>query len=200
MGRFTKPRAKVCRRLGVMLFDNSNVEKAFLKREAEPFGRRKQSEYGVRLKEKQKVMHYYGMREKQMSKLFQRARAMKGDAGQNFLILCERRLDNAVHAAGFAQSRAAARQLVAHGHVRVNGRKMDAASHLAESGDAITVKESPKIHKLVDGVIERKSGYSPPDWLAVDPQTRTAKVVRLPLREDCMLPVNEQLVVEFYSR
>lgn len=199
MGRYLGPRTKVCRRLGFMIYENSNVEKSFMRREQEPF-RRKQSEYGRRLLEKQKVMYYYGMRESQMRKLFNLARRTKGNTSKAFLIACERRLDNAVFSAGFAASRSQARQLIAHGNIRVNGRRVDVASYLADTGDAITVTERAGPRKIVSSVAERKSGYVSPDWIAVDTKTLTAKIVRLPVREDVRLPVNEQMLVEFYSR
>ena len=199
MGRYLGPRTKICRRLGFMIYDNSNVEKAFLKREQEPF-RRKQSEYGRRLLEKQKVMYYYGMREGQMRKFFNIARRTKGNTSKAFLIACERRLDNAVYSAGFAASRAQARQLICHGNVRVNGRRVDVASYLVDTGDAITLSDRPGVRKIATGIVERKSGYQAPDWIAVDPALLTAKIVRQPVREDVRLPVNEQLLVEFYSR
>ena len=199
MGRYLGPRTKVCRRLGFMIYDNANVEKAFLKREHEPF-RRKQSEYGRRLLEKQKVMYYYGMREGQMRKFFNIARRAKGNTSKAFLIACERRLDNVVYSAGFAASRAQARQLIGHGNVLVNGRRVDIASYMAGTGDAVTIADRPGVRKVVAGVVERRSGYQAPDWIAVDPKTLTAKVVRLPVREDVRLPVNEQMLVEFYSR
>lgn len=199
MGRYIGPRTKICRRLGFMIYDNTNVEKAFMKREQEPF-RRKQSEYGRRLLEKQKVMFYYGMREGQMRKLFNLARRTKGNTSKAFLIACERRLDNVVFSAGFAASRAQARQLISHGNILVNGKRIDAASYLVETGDTVTVSERTGVRKLVTTVVERKSGYEAPDWVAVDGKTLTAKIVRLPVREDVRLPVNEQLLVEFYSR
>ncbi len=199
MGRYIGPRTKVCRRLGFMIYDNSNVEKAFMKREQEPF-RRKQSEYGRRLLEKQKVMFYYGMREGQMRKLFNLARRTKGNTSKAFLIACERRLDNVAYSAGFAASRAQARQLIGHGNVLVNGHRVNIASYLVNTGDTITISERAGVRKMVGAIVEKKSGYTAPDWIAVDPKTITAKVVRLPVREDVRLPVNEQLLVEFYSR
>ncbi len=199
MGRYLGPRTKVCRRLGFMIYDNTNVEKAFMKREQEPF-RRKQSEYGRRLLEKQKVMFYYGMRESQMRKLFNLARRTKGNTSKAFLIACERRLDNVVYSAGFAASRAQARQVICHGNIRVNGHRVDIASYLVNTGDTITVSDRAGVRKLITDVLEKKSGYVAPDWIAVDPKSLTAKVVRLPVREDVRLPVNEQLLVEFYSR
>ncbi len=199
MGRYIGPRTKVCRRLGFMIYDNSNVEKAFMKREQEPF-RRKQSEYGRRLLEKQKVMFYYGMREGQMRKLFNLARRTKGNTSKAFLIACERRLDNVVYSAGFTASRAQARQLISHGNILVNGRRVDVASYLVDTGDTITVSERPGVRKMVTAIVEKKSGYVAPDWIAVDGKSLTAKIVRLPVREDVRLPVNEQLLVEFYSR
>lgn len=199
MGRYIGPRTKVCRRLGFLVFDNANIGKSFLKREQEPF-RRKQSEYGRRLLEKQKIMFYFGMREGQMRKFFGIARRSKGNTGKAFLSLCERRLDNVVFSAGFTVSRAQARQIIAHGNVLINGKRVDISSYLVETGDTITFSSRKGIQKLVQAVVESKSGYAAPDWIAVDPKTMTAKVVRLPVREDCRLPVNEQLVVEFYSR
>ncbi len=199
MGRYIGPRTKVCRRLGFMIYDNANIEKAFMKREQEPF-RRKQSEYGRRLLEKQKVMFYYGMREGQMRKLFNLARRTKGNTSKAFLIACERRLDNVVYSAGFAASRMQARQIISHGNIRVNGRRVDVASYLVDTGDAVTVSERPGVRKMVNDIVEKKSGYVAPDWIAVDAKSLTAKVVRLPVREDVRLPVNEQLLVEFYSR
>ena len=199
MGRYIGPRTKVCRRLGFMIYDNTNVEKAFMKREQEPF-RRKQSEYGRRLLEKQKVMFYYGMREGQMRKMFNLARRTKGNTSKAFLIACERRLDNVVYSAGFATSRAQARQIVCHGNILVNGRRVDIPSYLVNTGDTITISDRPGVRKLVTAVVDKKSGYVAPDWIAVDEKSLTAKVVRLPVREDVRLPVNEQLLVEFYSR
>ncbi len=199
MGRYLGPRTKVCRRLGFMIYDNSNIEKAFMKREQEPF-RRKQSEYGRRLLEKQKVMFYYGMRESQMRKLFNLARRTKGNTSKAFLIACERRLDNALFSSGFAMSRAQARQIIGHGNVRVNGKRLDIPSYLGNTGDTITITDRAGVRKMVTEIAERKSGYVAPDWIGVDPKTLTAKILRLPVREDVRLPVNEQLLVEFYSR
>lgn len=200
MGRFTKPRTKVCRRLGLQIFENANVEKAFLKRDTVQFGRRKLSEYGVRLTEKQKVMHYYGMREKQMRKLFDKARRMKGNTGKNFLILCEQRLDNVICVAGLTISRAQARQLITHGNVFVNGKKLDIPSYAVAVNDEITIRDKSGVKKLVKEATDRRSGHSAPEWLVSVPQAQSVKVVRLPERDDVTLPVNEQLVVEFYSR
>ncbi len=199
MGRYLGPKTKVCRRLGFMIYDNTNIEKAFMKREQEPF-RRKQSEYGRRLLEKQKVMYYYGMRESQMRKMFNLARRTKGNTSKAFLIACERRLDNVVYSAGFTSSRPQARQVISHGNILVNGRRVDVASYLVNTGDTITISERPGVRKLITAVVEKKSGYVAPDWIAVDEKSLTAKIVRLPVREDVRLPVNEQLLVEFYSR
>jgi small subunit ribosomal protein S4 len=200
MGRFTKPRTTVCRRLGFVVFNNTNVEKAFAKREVVKINRRKQSEHGIRLVEKQKIMHYYGMREQQLRRFFDLARRIKGDTGHNFLILCESRLDNVVCIAGLALSRAAARQLVAHGHILVNGKKCDIASRLLTTGDTVKVTNKTGTQKLVDNALAVRAGYNPPEWLAVDSKDRAVRILRAAVREDVTLPVNEQLVVEFYSR
>lgn len=199
MGRYIGPRTKICRRLGFMIYDNTNVEKAYMKREQEQF-RRKQSEYGRRMLEKQKVMFYYGMRESQMRKLFNLARRTKGNTSKAFLILCERRLDNALYSAGFAASRAQARQLISHGNVLVNGKRVSVASYLVDNADTITISEKAGVRKLVTAVVERKAGYAAPDWIGVDTKQLTAKILRQPVREDVRLPVNEQLLVEYYSR
>lgn len=200
MGRFTKPRTKLCRRLGLQIFENANVEKAFLKRDTVQFGRRKLSEYGIRLTEKQKVMQYYGMREKQMRKLFDKARRMKGNTGKNFLVLCEQRLDNVLCVSGLTISRAQARQIITHGNVLVNGKKLDIPSYTVQVNDEITIRDKSGVKKLVKEATDRRSGHSAPEWLVSVPQAQSVKVVRAPEREDVTLPVNEQLVVEFYSR
>lgn len=200
MGRFTKPRTKLCRRLGLQIFENANVEKAFLKRDTVQFGRRKLSEYGIRLTEKQKVMQYYGMREKQMRKLFDKARRMKGNTGKNFLILCEQRLDNVLCISGLTISRAQARQIIAHGNILVNGKKVDIPSYTVQVNDEITLRDKSGVKKIVKEATDRRSGHSAPEWLVSVPQAQSIKVVRAPEREDVTLPVNEQLVVEFYSR
>ena len=200
MGRYTEARTKVARRLGMNVFTNGNVEKAYLKRESIGFVRRKPTEYGIRLTEKQKIMFYYGMREEQMRVFYDRARRIAGDSGRNFLVLCEKRLDNAFFSAGFAKSRAGARQIITHGNVLLNGKRCDIPSAVVKTGDTITIKDKAGIQKLVDSSLESRSGFNAPEWLAFDSKSRSIRVLREPLREDVMLPVNEQLVVEFYSR
>jgi Ribosomal protein S4 and related proteins len=145
-------------------------------------------------------MFYYGMRESQMRKLFNMARRTKGNTSKAFLIFCERRLDNVVYSAGFTASRPQARQIIGHGNVLVNGKRVDIASYLVDTGDTITISDRAGARKIVTDIVEKKSGYVSPDWIAVDTKGLTAKVVRLPVREDARVPVNEQLLVEYYSR
>ena len=200
MGRYLGPRTRVCRRLGALVFDNVNVEKAFNRNEEAMTRRRKLSEYGIRLREKQKIKYYYGMREEQMKRFYNIASRMKGNTGINFLIVCERRLDNAVASSGFAPSRAAARQLVGHGNVLVNGKKVTIPSALVNPGDTITFRDKAGVQKLIQANIDARKGYVSPDWIATDSKSKTAKIVRMPIREDVRLIVEEQLVVEFYSK
>jgi len=154
----------------------------------------KKSEYGLQLAEKQKLKTSYGMRERQFSGLFTKAASKKTATGTEMLQMLERRLDNVVYRLGFAKSRSGARQLVNHGHIKVNDNVVDIPSYLVKEKDKITPKDSKIVEKIID--VKAKS----PSWLKLDPETLIAEVVSLPKREEIDIPVDEQLIVEFYSR
>jgi small subunit ribosomal protein S4 len=163
-------------------------------------GRAKVSDYGVQLREKQKVRRIYGILEKQFRTYFDKADRMKGVTGENLLILLERRLDNLVYRLGFASSRIEARQLVKHGHFTLNGRKVNIPSILVKTGDVIELKEkSRKITRItdsLDGVVRRGI----PQWLELDKDAFKGVLKSLPVREDITMPIQEQLIVELYSK
>jgi len=161
--------------------------------------RRKQSEYGLQLREKQKAKRIYGVLEDQFRRYFEMAERMRGITGENLLQLLERRLDNVVYRIGFADSRAQARQLVRHGHIAVNGRKVDIPSYSVRPGDVISVKE--KSRQLdVFKALQEKAPRTVPTWLQVDIENYTANVVSMPSREDIDIPIEEHLIVELYSK
>lgn len=165
--------------------------------------RGKTSEYAVRLREKQKVKRHYGVLEKQFRRYFEKAEHMKGNTGLMLLQLLERRLDNVVYKTRFVAGRRGARQAVAHGHVFVNGRKVDIASYLVEAGDVISINPREKSQKYARAQMTLLEGVPlPPSqaWLEVDESKLTAKVITLPTRDDVIIPVEEQLIVEFCSR
>ena len=158
------------------------------------------SEYAVRLREKQKVKRYYGLLERQFMRYFHRAERMKGNTGETLLQLLERRLDNVVYKLNFAPSRKAARQIIAHGHIYVQGRKVNISDYTTKIGDKITVKNSPKSLKRVKQQLEINPNFTAQNWLQLDSTKPEAAVVALPTRDDVQIPVEEQLVVEFCSR
>jgi len=158
------------------------------------------SEYAVRLREKQKVKRYYGLLNKQFMRCFHRAERIKGNTGEVLLQLLERRLDNVVYKLNFAPSRKAARQLIGHGHIYVNGRKVDISDYTTKIGDKITVKGSPRSVKKVKEQLEASPNFSTQGWLQLDRDKPAATIVALPTRDDVQIPVEEQLVVEFCSR
>jgi len=162
--------------------------------------RGRHSEHGVRLREKQKVKRYYGLLEKQFMSFFREAVRKKGNTGRTLLELLERRLDNVVYKLNFAPSRKAARQLIAHGHIYLNGRRVDVADITVKIGDKITLKNSDRSRKAVKAQLEANPNYQVQGWLQLDPSKPAATVVSLPTREDVQLAVEEQLVVEFCSR
>ena len=158
------------------------------------------SEYGVRLREKQKVKRYYGVFEKQFVGYFKRAERVKGNTGEILLSLLERRLDNVIHKLGLAPSRAAARQTVSHGHVYVNGRRMNVASYLVRVGDKISVKPADRSRKLFQSRLEELGEPHLQNWLKLEMTKLEGEVVALPSRDDVMIPVEEQLIVELCSQ
>ncbi len=212
MARYTDAVCKLCRREGMKLFlkgERCFTPKCPIERRNYPPGqhgptrrsRRKVSDYGRQLREKQKVRRIYGVYERQFRRYFRQAVKAKGMTGTALLQLLERRLDNVVYRMGLASSRAQARQLVTHGHITVNGHKVDIASYSVRPGDVIGVKESSRKKRYFKNLAEDFGKLqSPPKWLSVDPENMTATVVALPEREDIDITINEQLIVEYYSR
>ena len=162
--------------------------------------RGRSSDYGVRLREKQKVKRYYGVLERQFMKCFRQAERIKGNTGENLLQLLERRLDNVVYKLNFASSRKEARQIISHGHIYVNGHKVNISDYTTKIGDKITIKKSDKSTKKIKEQLESNPNYTTQNWLQLAREKHEATVVALPTREDVQLPVEEQFVVEFCSR
>jgi small subunit ribosomal protein S4 len=203
MARYTGPKTRISRRFGVALFGPSKAleRKNYGPGMHGPKGsRRKQSEYAVALAEKQKLRYQYGVLERQFRRYFGIASNRRGVTGEILLQLLETRLDNVVYRLGFANSRSAARQMVSHGHVQVNGRKVDVSSCNVKAGDTITVKDKPQSRRLAAKYLELTQITQVPDWLAVDKDQFSGKVSRIPTREEIAPIVNEQLIVELYSR
>lgn len=202
MARYTGPRVRISRRLGVPIFGNSK----YLDRRPYPPGmhgpksRRKQTDYGVGLLEKQKLRYYYGLQERQFRSVYERALRMRGVTGEKMLQILECRLDNLVYHAGFALTRPAARQLVSHGHVKVNGRKVSIPSFAVRVNDVIEVKDHPKAKALATKNLEGSTARVVPDWMTVDREHLRATLLRVPSRDEIQPIANEQLIVEFYSR
>lgn len=162
--------------------------------------RGRHSDYGIRLREKQKLKRYYGLMEKQFMGVFREATRRKGNTGRNLLELLERRLDNVIFKLNFAPSRKAARELIAHGHIYLNGRRVDIPNRLVNIGDKITLKDSERSRKMVKAQLDANPNFQVQGWLQLDTSKPAATVVALPAREDVQLAVEEQLVVEFCSR
>ena len=209
MARYVGPVCKLCRREGMKLFlkgERCYSEKCAQTRRPYPpgqhgQGRIKLSEYAVRLREKQKVRRVYGVLERQFSGYFQEASRRKGRTGEEMLALLERRLDNAIHRLGFAASRSEARQLVRHGHVQVNGKRLDIPSYFVRVNDKITLTEGARKFKFVAAAIAGADKRPIASWLDVDRANFTGTVKGAPVREDLNEPeIREQLVVEYYSR
>ena len=208
MARYTGPACKLCRREGKKLFlkgDRCYTGKCALERRSYAPGqhgqnRKKTSEYGLQLRAKQSARRYYGVSEGQFHKYFLMAERKEGVTGTNLLQLCESRLDNIVYTAGFASSRAQARQLVNHAHFTVNGSKVDIPSYLVKPGDVVAVKDTSKSTDEFKNLVEANAARPTSKWLEVIADAMTAKVVALPEREEIATPVEEHLIVEFYSK
>lgn len=208
MARYTGPACKLCRREGKKLFlkgDRCYTGKCALERRSYAPGqhgqnRKKTSEYGLQLRAKQSARRYYGVSEGQFHKYFLMAERKEGVTGTNLLQLCESRLDNIVYTAGFASSRAQARQLVNHAHFTVNGSKVDIPSYLVKVGDVIAVKDTSKSTDEFKNLVESNASRTVPKWIDADSAAMTAKVVAVPEREEIATPVEEHLIVEFYSK
>ena len=209
MGRYTGPVCWLCRREGMKLFLKSlrcdSPKCAVEKRGDQPPGmhtmkRRKTTDYGARLREKQKVKRYYGVYERQFRRYMDEAGRSKGNTGSTLMSLLERRLDNIVHRLGFAGSRRSARQLVNHGHIRVNGRRVDIASYLVRAGDAISIKPRPSSLAAVRTFRETFRGNVPEFLSVTEGDSPEGRVVRLPGIEDVSIPVQPALIVELLSK
>lgn len=208
MARYTNAVCRLCRREGEKLFlkgDRCFSPKCAMERRPTPPGparrfRAKESDYGNQLREKQKVRRIYGVFEKQFRRYFQKALKMKGVTGENLLSILETRLDNVVFRLGLADSRSQARQIVRHGHLIVNGRKTDIPSFLVKPGDEITVKEKSKSNPFFKERAQAITDSKVPGWLSLDINTLSGSVVAEPAREDIDFTLNEQLIVEYYSR
>lgn len=210
MGRNLGSSCKLCRREGMKLFLKGircETSKCAIERRQKSLApgmhgwrRGRGTDYGVRLREKQKVKRYYGVGEAQFMQYFERAERTIGNTGEVLLGLLERRLDNVVYKLNFAPSRKAARQLIAHGHIFVNGKKTDVPSFMIKIGDKITVKKNEKSKNRVKAQLESNPNFSAQGWLQLDVKEPAATIVSLPARQDVQLAIEEQLVVEYCSR
>ncbi|HOV90437.1 MAG TPA: 30S ribosomal protein S4 [Syntrophorhabdaceae bacterium] len=206
MSRYIGPSCRLCRREGIKLLlkgERCFTEKCAIEKRNYPPGahvdtRGKIMEYGIRLREKQKVRRIYGLSEKQFKRFFNMAERKQGITGSNFLILLERRLDSMVYRLGFATSRKEARQLVSHRHILVNGKNVNISSYLIKAGDEISVKnkELESVKNALESVVRRGL----PSWLELDKENMKGIIRQLPSREDITMPIKEQLIVEYYSR
>ncbi len=211
MARYTESVCKLCRREGEKLFlkgDRCFSPKCAIERRSYPPGlhgrqgqfRRKESDYALQLREKQKARRLYGVFERQFRRYFREAQRRKGLTGINLLIILESRLDNVIYRLGFASSRAQARQLISHGHFDVNGRKTNVPSFLVSANDVIAVREKSKKSDYFKAIAQDGDGTRVPDWLSMDVKNLSAKVLSEPTRDHIDVTLNEQLIVEFYSR
>ena len=208
MARYTDAVCRLCRREGQKLFlkgDRCYTDKCAVVRRAyapgmHGQGRSKASEYGTQLREKQKAKRYYGVLESQFAGYFEMAERRPGKTGENLLSILESRLDNVVYRLGFAMSRAEARQLVLHGHFTVDGKKVNIPSYIVKPGMVITLKETSRSIDKFKASLEANAFRQPPKWLEYDANSLTGKVVAVPAREDIDLPIEEQLIVELYSK
>lgn len=207
MGRYTGPAVRLSRREGVNLGikGSRRSDDKVAKRLTQPPGmhgarRRKLSDYGTQLREKQKLKRIYGMLEKQFRNFFQKASRKKGVTGEILIQLLERRLDNTVYRLMFATTRREARQMVSHGHILVNGRPVNIPSYQVRPGDKISPKKKEATQNRVKASLENLKDWPVPEWLSLDMNTLEAQVMRLPTKADAQLPVEESLIVELYSK
>ena len=202
MAHYIGPKSRINRRLGFMVYESAGAVRVLEKREGPPgmHGRSKRtSNYGAALAEKQRIKHYYGLNERQLRRYFHAASAMKGNTGENLLLMCERRLDNIVRRAGFAKTRPQARQSAAHGHFTVNGVKVNSPSFELRPGDVIAVRGRENLQGVFKGFLAANTP-DPPDWLTVDTDGLRITVAGAPGPEDISLKVAANVVVEFLSR
>jgi len=206
MAKFTGPKGKLVRRFGVNIFGNPKYDRLLERRSHGPGQhgpnqtRRKISDYAHQLIEKQKLRYSYGLLEKPFRRLFRKAQQMRGVTGENLLVLLETRLDSLVFRAGFGCTLMQARQLVNHGHISINGRRVDIASYRVKTGDVITVRDSAASKALATRYLTENPRFSGAEWLTLDKQMLTVTVDRMPQRDEIQNVANEQLIVELYSK
>jgi small subunit ribosomal protein S4 len=208
MARYTGPVCKLCRREGAKLFlkgERCYKEKCAIDKKNYAPGqhgkvKRKLSDYGIQLREKQKVKRIYGVLETQFRGYFRKAVKMEGITGANLLVTLERRLDNVVYRSGLTMSRPQARQFVTHGHITVNGKKVDIPSYLVKEGDVVGLRETSKIKDIVKLSLETAEGRGLPQWISLEKADIQAKVLKMPVREDIYGDIKEHLIVELYSK
>lgn len=209
MARYTAAKCRLCRREGEKLFLRGRrclTDKCAVTRRETPPGqhgrgwRRKVSDYALQLREKQKFRRIYGLMERQFRRYFEMASRQKGNTGENLIVIVERRLDNVVFRLGFATSRAQARQLVSHGHIEVNGRKVDIPSYLLSPGDVVAVRPRMRDPRRFEESLQMAKDRGIPAWLELDEENLRGTFVRLPERAEVPLPIQESLIVEFCSR
>ncbi len=208
MARYTGAVCKLCRREGKKLFlkgDRCYTGKCAIERRSYAPGqhgqnRKKTSEYGLQLRAKQTAKRYYGIQEGQFHKYFLMAERRQGVSGENLLRICESRLDNVVYLLGWASSRAEARQLTIHAHYLVNGKKVDIPSYLLKEGDVVSIKAKSLDSDKIKAVLEANASRPVPTWLDKDAENNSAKITRMPEREEIGVPVEEHLIIEFYSK
>lgn len=203
MARYSGPKARINRRLGTLIYEDSGSARA-LERRNQPPGmhqrRGRTSNYGTALAEKQKIKHYYGLGEKQLRRYFDKVRHVKGNSGEHMLLMCESRLDNVIRRVGMTKTRPQARQGVAHGHFLVNGVKVDRPSFQLRPGDVITVRDHDNVKNLYRSIMAQGVDGSSIEWAAFDPETLTVTVQGKPGPSDVSLPVDVNVVIEFLSR
>lgn len=206
MAKFTGPKGKLVRRFGVNIYGNHKYDRLLERRSHGPGqhgpnqSRRKASDYGQQLIEKQKLRHTYGLLEKPFRRAFRKAQQMRGVTGDNLLLLLESRLDSIAFRAGFGCTLMQARQLVNHGHLKVNGRRVDIPSHRVRAGDVISLRDRAGSRALAARYLQENPRFSGSEWLTVDPQEMTVTVNRLPQRDEIQVAANEQMIVELYSK
>ena len=209
MARYVGPVCRLCRREAMKLFlkgERCYTEKCAIEKRNQPPGqlsRRRKPKlvgYGLQLREKQKVKRIYGVLEKQFRRYFEKADRHRGITGETLLQLLERRLDNVAYRVGFATSRAQARQLVRHGHFLVNGRRVNVPSYSLRAGDVVSIREGSRKNATIGHALEEVKGRGVPEWVEFNPTDISGRVVSLPTREQIALPVQEQLIVELYSK
>ncbi len=203
MARYTGPRARICRRLGFAAFESpkfSSIRKSYAPGQHGSNLRTKLSNYGIQLREKQRIKYLYGVLEKQFRNYFKKAVGMEGPTGDNLLVLLESRLDNTVYRLGLASTRRASRQLVSHKHILVNNKIVNIPSYILSPGDIIQIRDKSKKNPMFQESMRRIQGDNPTDWLTLDKGKLRGVFNEKPERDQILEPINEQLVVELYSK